>query len=254
MEAVVCSHDEVQLRRSGVLMLIRGGQAVVIHTTPGLEESMLRLLLLGPAFALLLQQRGNLVLHAAAVAVRGAAVGLLGASGSGKSTLAAALHDRGHRLFADDYIALHQRASGSVVHPGFPQLKLWPDSAAALGHNPDRLPRLHPNAEKRTRRVTRRFARRPAPVGQLYVLTEGDCLQIERLSPRDALIELVRHTYAARLLQQLDASQHFLQCAAVARAVPVARLTYPRRLELLTEVAHLVETDASGHSRVTAPG
>src|SRR2546422_8615170 len=66
-----------------------------------------------------------------------------------------------------------------------------------------RSPRLHPNAEKRTRRVTRRFARRPAPVGQLYVLAEGDCLQIERLSPRDALIELRSEEHTSELQSRL---------------------------------------------------
>ena len=77
-------------------LLIRGGSEIVVERAPNVEESRLRLLLLGAAMGVLLHQRGLLVLHASAVEVCDGAAIFLGGRGWGKSTVAAALHARGH--------------------------------------------------------------------------------------------------------------------------------------------------------------
>src|SRR5439155_11302653 len=130
---------------------------VIAHPTFGVHEVTLRLLLFGPVLAVLLHQRGRLVLHGSAVVLCGAAVGVLGASGWGKSTLAGLLHRRGHRFITDDVVAVDVE-HGRTVAPGIPELRLWPDTAAALGHDPDVLPPLHPRHQKRARRRQPRVA------------------------------------------------------------------------------------------------
>ena len=67
----------------------------------------------------------------------------------------------------------------------------------------------------------------PAPLllRRIYVLAEGQANEIEPLRPQEALVELVRHSYVARLLEATGtASSHFLQCASLANRVPICRL------------------------------
>ena len=92
--------------------LVRGGREIVIDPAPGVEERLLRLSLLGPAFALLLHQRGFLVMHASVVARGDRAVAILGKNGWGKSTIAGALYAKGYDLVADDVAAVQLDAGG----------------------------------------------------------------------------------------------------------------------------------------------
>lgn len=96
---------------------IQGGQEARIEAAPGVAHATLRAFLLGPVLAITLYQRGYLVMHASAVAMRDArgewgALGFLGHSGAGKSTMAAALHARGHRVVSDDIVVV------PILQPG----------------------------------------------------------------------------------------------------------------------------------------
>ncbi len=227
--------------------LIRAGREIVIDPAPGVEARLLRLYLLGPVLALALHQRGWLVLHASAVSLGGQVAGFLGGSSWGKSTMAAALHRRGHLLVADDYVAVAAEAAHAgpiLIYPGFPQIKLWPEAAASTGADPAHLPQLRPDLEKRARRLEAGFADEPLPLGRLYVLEEGENIAVAPIEGQAAVIELVRYSYAARALPQLDAAGHLRQCAALLRQVPVRRLRRPRDLNALDAVAECVEGDA----------
>ena len=112
---------------------VRGGREIVVDPAPGADPRVVRLFLLGPALAVLLRQRGLLVLHASGVSLKDGAALFSGASGSGKSSLAAVFHQRGHQVAADDVVALEVKQDTSLVLPAIPQLKLWPDTATALG-------------------------------------------------------------------------------------------------------------------------
>lgn len=223
--------------------LVRDGREIVVDPAPGVEEQVLRLFILGPALAVLLHQRGLLILHASAIAVDGGAVAFLGGSGWGKSTMAAALYARGHGLVADDVTVVDLDGNDPKVFPGFPQLKLWPDTAVSLGRKPETLPRLHSQIEKRACRVMNSGPPVSMPLRRIYVLDEGTDHAIEPIGGQDALVELVRHSYAARLIQQVNASLHFLQCANLANKVPVRRLKRLRSLSALPELAQIVEED-----------
>jgi hypothetical protein len=252
---------------------VRDGKEIVVDVAPDADEQALRLFLLGPVLSILLQQRGLLVLHASAVSVGGGAVAFLGASGWGKSTTAASLHALGHSLVADDNVAISlanvkdsgEAASpngGAVVLPAFPQIKLWPDSALALRESVDDLPRLHPEMEKRAWRAAENFDSAPLPLRRVYVLhgsvndnaspTATDTFEpsIELLRPREACMELVKHTYCTPLVGGPGgngmATSHFAQCADLAQKVAVCRL-YSRHatqgLSVLPRLANLILDD-----------
>ena len=243
---------EVCLAYAGVGAFgVLGGREILVDPTPGVDEGVLRLYLLGAALGTLLHQRGALVLHASAVAVRGGAAAFLGSSGGGKSTTAAALHARGHPLIADDVVAVQEGAGPpegwrGLVYPGFPQLKLLPEAALALGETPETLARLQPALDKRARPAHRGFPSQALPLRRVYVLAEGPDLAVEPLEPQEALMELVRHSYTIGLLQATAAAPaHFRQCGRLVRAAAVRRLRRPRCLTALARLARLVEDDVA---------
>lgn len=244
--AVTAEEGYLSWNEIGVF-LVRRGREIIIDRLPSVRESLLRFFILGPALALLLHQRGQLVLHASAVSIDGEAVAFLGGSGWGKSTVAATLHAQGHGVVADDLVAVDRPGGAPIVYPGFPQLKLWPEAAAMLGNAPDRLPRLHPLLEKLAYPAVRGFSTNPLPLRRLYVLAEGSNAQVEALEPQAAFVELIRHTYTARVLDSTRTPLHFLQCANLAAKVPIRRLTSQRSLAALPGLATLVEKDLAAN-------
>jgi len=224
---------------------IRNGSEIQVEPFEGADDRAIRLLLLGPALAVLLHQRGLLVLHASAVSFGASVAAFVGEKGEGKSTLAAALHARGHPLVADDLVAVELDDSSVVrVRAGFPQLKLGPDVLVQLGEDAETFPRLHPDYDKRARPVSRMASDRSLSLARVYVLESGESHLIEPLAPQQTFVELVRHSYLAELLPRTDESEsHFNQIVALASRVPVRRLRRRRDLATLPEVAMFVESE-----------
>lgn len=228
--------------------LVRNGKEIIIDPLPGVEERVVRLPLLGAVLAVLLHQRGFLVLHASSVAVNSSAVAFIGEKGWGKSTMAATLHARGHNLMADDVVAVDVNNTKSpMVLPGFPQMKLWPEAVASLGDDPETLPQVHPQAEKRACRVTKNFLQEARPLRRIYVLGAGIEPRIKAIQPQEAIPHLISNSYMARfgkqLLQGMEAATHLHQCTRLIKNVPIYRLERPRSLSLLSAIAQLVEED-----------
>jgi hypothetical protein len=243
------SSEAVYLCREDIgTVLVRGGCEIVVNPVPEANEQALRLLILGPALAVLLHQRELLVLHASAVSMAGGVVAFMGGSGWGKSTTAAALYARGYSIVADDVMAVQIETDTGLctVAPGFPQLKLWPKAAASsLGDMPETLPRLDPRLDKRARRVAREFTSAPLPLKRIYVLDEGEHHEVEYLRPQDALLKIIAHSYCSGLLPSTGASAHFLQCTSIVNNVTVCGLRRRRSLSALSELTQLIEEDLS---------
>jgi hypothetical protein len=199
--------------------LVRGGTDVVIDPSPLVDEKTLGRFVLGPVLAVLLRQRGYLLLHASAVAVAEKAVLFAGSSGWGKSTMAAALHAREHSLVSDDMAVLRVEEDPPVVFPSFPQLKLWPEVLLSLGEDPEKLPRWNPDLEKRVRSACQELSSTPLPVERIYVLDEGKATELLPLSPQEAFVKLVRHTYGSDYGMQtamgVGSASHFAKCTSL---------------------------------------
>jgi hypothetical protein len=242
------SPEGIYLGWEGVgAFLVREGREVIVEPCPGVEESLLRLFILGTTLAMLLHQRGEVVvLHASVVVMAGEAVAFVGAKGLGKSTMAAALHSRGHDLLSDDILAVDLREDNPLALPGFPQLKLWPDALSSLGCDAEALPRLRPELEKRAQFVNAGFTYAPVPLKRIFVLGVGAEPMVELLQPWEVLRALMPHWYGARfgagVLRALGLGAHFLQCAELGRKVPVYRLKRPKDLTAMPEVVRLVES------------
>jgi hypothetical protein len=240
--------EEDRLFWQGVgTFLVRGGRDIVVDPFPGLDERILRLFVLGPVLAVLLRQRGHLLLHASAVAVADEAVLFLGSSGWGKSTMAATLHARGHALVTDDIAVLRFEEGCPTVFPGFPQLKLWPEALVSLGDDPEKLPRWNPHLEKRARSASHKFPSTPLPIKRIYVLDKGNAPEILPLRPQEAFMELIRHTYGSdyglQTVMGVGSAPHFLECAGIVDKVTMCSLKRQKSLFQLSEVAQLIDED-----------
>ena len=159
------------------------------------------------------------------------------------------------KLLADDVVALDlSNSGGPMVLSGIPQFKLWPEAVSSLGDNPELLPQIFSGCEKRARRVTDRFSKRPLPLKGIYALSKGPIPEIKFLPPQEAIVELIRNSYVARfgkrLLHGVEAATHFRQCTSLANRVPVYSLDRPNSLSLLPAVAQLLEEQLSRERQV----
>jgi hypothetical protein len=226
------------------MFLVRGGREIIIQPVPGLNESVLRLFILGTTLAMLLYQRGLTVFHASAVAIDNEVVAFAGVKGAGKSTFAAALHAAGYELVADDIVAIDASQGHSMVLPGFPHLKLWPDSINLLGSAPELLPRLRPELEKRSYAVSTRFLQKPLPLRHFCIIDAGSALHLEPLQPHEALTALMPHWYGSRFgmerLRALGLADFFRQCIGVANSATIYRLKRPRSMPSVADISRLI--------------
>lgn len=200
---------------------IRDGASVVVEPARDAAERRVRLNLLGAAFGVICHQRGILPLHASVVEIDGRCAAFLGRSGAGKSTMAAALQARGARLLGDDICAIHMPAGDrAFVWPGVAFLKLWDDSAQALGYGdrPENLPRslkLHFAA------TAEAPAMDPRRLDGLYVLAEAvgaTEAAPEAMPSADALNALLTNTFRPTVMAAMGLrATNLMQCSELLR-------------------------------------
>lgn len=108
---------------------VHAGACIRVVVMEGADLGLITAYLQGYMFAILLQQRGHLVLHGTVLQHKGRAIAICGVSGSGKSTLAATLMLQDWALVSDDLCVFDH--DGCVMQ-GCDDLKIWPDVAEVL--------------------------------------------------------------------------------------------------------------------------
>lgn len=229
--------------------LISDFSRIDIEPAPGVDDALLAFPLLGPVMALLLHQRGLLVLHASAIAVAGRGAIFMGDKGAGKSTTASALIRAGHDLLTDDVVALDlANPATPMIVPGFPQIKLAADAAAAISLGQAEVrPQVHPAIEKMQHRLHGAFSGGTVPATRIYVLERGQKAGITPLPGIAALPAIIKFSYVTRFgraaLSGDFATLHFRQCSAIANHVGVFRLEVPTGLDRIGEAVEVIEAD-----------
>jgi hypothetical protein len=128
--------------RRSARFLVEGGQKITIDRNPLAEDDLICAQLFTSVLAVLLRQRGLLVLHANVVVTPRGAIAILGESGSGKSTSQAGLIKHGCSMLADDVAALRLEKNETILAlPGIPRMNLCEDAAIKLGHDIQKLRR-----------------------------------------------------------------------------------------------------------------
>lgn len=225
--------------------LISDGSSITVDAEPSASDALLRNFILGPALAVALHQRGTLVLHASAVMMGGVAALFLGDSEWGKSTAAAACYLDGGALVADDTVAVVDIGVRPSAVPAIPVIKLWPDSLIALGLDPEAFDLVHEELDKRRFPAGRGFPVEPVPIGAAYVLSDG-FVGLEEIHGSEALIELVRHSYAVDLLRASSTQgRHLQQCADLLTRVRLCRLGAGDSLGDVRRIPAVISADLS---------
>ncbi|MGB3757359.1 MAG: hypothetical protein WBA07_13445 [Rivularia sp. (in: cyanobacteria)] len=235
------THEEAIFSNKYVAtFVIKNGCEVTAIPVHSVEDSLIRLSIIGTIFAILLYQRGLFVLHGSAVEVDGGAVAFIAPSGWGKSSMTAALHAKGYPLIGDDVVPVSIEGNRMSVFPGFPQLKLYPQVAETLGQDKSKLHLLHPELEKGGFRVTKQeFSQTSLPLKRIYALAKDTTLGIEPIQPQEAVIHLVRNSIPTRWFQP-NSTSHFLQCSDIAKNIPFYSLKRSNDLSTLPTLAQMV--------------
>ncbi len=214
---------------------------------PAQSAALAELRLLGPVLSYWLERRGIPTLHASAVATDRGAVAFLSRKEGGKTGLAAAFLQAGLPLVTDDVLPVEEAGGTFLARPGYAQMRMWPDEAAHFVEGWEGLPTVHPDISKRRVPVGDggfgTFHDASLPLACLYVperVTEGT-VEIQDVSPRDAVIELLRHSFSPRLVEAVGLGPRRLDFfARLAMQVPVRRLRYPSGFDRLPEAVERV--------------
>lgn len=244
-DAWLLTRDATYLRCSLGSCRVRDGREITVMPASGVRPGPLVELISGMAFAILFHQRRELVLHASAVAVSGGVVAFIGRPLSGKSTLAAALLSQGCTLVTDDLMPVRFVDGIPVVYPGVPVLKLWPDAVRVTGRDPAGMPTVWPGGQKRLWNLEEAVLRHALPLSRLYILDQGSEQTVSRMPPAEAVYELARGSYGARLLHAVDTARQFRQATELVQLVPVYRLRRVPVSGRLPELVGLVEDHLS---------
>ncbi len=223
-----------RLRYSDGTEFIINSQATRVDVdwpTP-LTEADAAVYLLGPVLGFVLRLREMVPLHASAVMIGGRATAFVGDAWAGKSTTAAAFAALGHRVLSDDLLPVVDNGVPIVACPSHPRLTMWPDSARALFGTSEELPALTPTYDKRYLDLQpgHRFHPTPVPLEVIYVL--GDRARVLQgwrvvpLTPRAALMALVKNTYGSYLLDARMRALEFELSSRLVEQVSVRQVTF----------------------------
>ncbi|MBI3578242.1 MAG: hypothetical protein HY276_01630 [Ignavibacteriales bacterium] len=216
--------------------------------------------LLGPVLAFILRLRGITCLHGSAIALGDQAIAMLGPAGSGKSSTAAAFAKLGYPVLADDILALRDEGNVFLIHPGDPQLCLWPASVKALFGSTDVLPRLTPNWDKHYLDLTTKGYQTcecALPLAAIYILdersTDPAAPFVAAMTGHAGFIGLVANAYGNLIPDEAGQNHMFDLLGRIMVRVPSRRVT-PRtdidNLSLLCEII-LKDFHALGRSCVS---
>ena len=130
-------------------------------------------------------------------------------------------------------------------------MRMWPDEALYFLGRFEELELVHPEYLKRRVPIGLHsfgsFCRDSQPLKVLYLpeRRNGDiATRIASISPKDALIELVQHSFSPRTVAALGLEAERMKFfAGMVMHVPVRRLHYPSGYRHLPEVREALEKD-----------
>lgn len=226
------------------------GREIRARRARGVPMRTLRHLLLDHVLPRVLDLRGALVLHAAAIATDAGAIVFLGKSGQGKSTLTASLARGGLAVLGDDVIVLREIAGVWHAVPSHPGLRLWPDSATLLEASASTGPVAH-HTNKQGGDAARMGAWRrdsPVPIARAYVLAPADASKLPAVEPlptRGVFAQIVAQTFRFDPGANSPLRDELRTLTRLAAAPWFRTLVVPRDYAALPGVRACIERDLS---------
>ena len=196
-------------------------------------------------------QQGEETLHATVVEISDRAIALLGPSGAGKSTLAAFLINQGGTLVTDDMLRVTFEHGAVFAQPGPPRIKLFREPADR--YLPERLEvgYWNPLGEKLIFEPDKKGGSlAPRMLSALYHLeapsppTVLDHPLLERLRGVALFNTILSSSMESILQSPARLERQFRFAERLAEKVPLFRLTYSRKLNLIDQVASRIYESA----------
>jgi hypothetical protein len=223
---------------------------ICCYATPDTPAETIRHLILDQVLPLLLSRHGRIVLHGSAAATPRGAIAFVGETGWGKSTLVSSFAEAGMAVLTDDCLLLHENASRLLVIPSYPGVRLWPETALTVfGTDKPWTQVAHYTQKKRLgAEAGIRFCTWPTELRRLYFLAPPDesaRLRVERLSPRDTMLELVKYCYLMDVTDRARLHREFERLAEFALMPLFRRLTFPHDFSQLPTTREAILSDAA---------
>ncbi|MFZ6689830.1 hypothetical protein ACO0K0_19005 [Undibacterium sp. SXout11W] len=226
---------------------------VEVSWTDGVSTVDIPRVILGAICGRLLQWTGKLAMHGNAVQIGHGAVLFCTDSGGGKSTASAALVEAGFPLVCDDIATLKIEAETAYLQPGYPHLRLWPDSAVGLGEHWQDLPTVFRRTQTMGNKCYRDlqhcpelFCAEALPLNAIYLLQTRipgqNSTEINPISGRQAFPALFANIFQKELLAPETAACLFSVLTAVASRTPVFLVRAPDGLQYLPDFAEAIVT------------
>lgn len=204
---------------------------VTVAPFEGMKPGMERVMLTGTILSLLLQLRGECILHASAIERRGAALAFVGNSGRGKSTMATLMCREGAaNVVTDDVLRVEQSADGRpLARRGVRGLRLRTTAEAIVAT-------VEAEMGRRSSADDRAVVRPTWTSGELMPLLgiviptpnrEGGGLTAERLPTAAAMMSLLAFPRVLGWRDPAFLARQFDQMAWIAKQVPVFAVQVP---------------------------
>ena len=232
-------------------VVLAGAKRVLWRKLREVSDEVFFTYLLSQVLSYCLLARGFEPLHGTAIVAGEKAIAFLGDSGAGKSTLAATFLQQGYPLLTDDVLAVEFMGEGVWAWPGIARVKLNPDSADAVFWGRRSIPMNSFTSKMIFPLNDSPHGNDKVPLQALYVLPPKPStsrIVVRRLSGRSAFLPIVQNTFNNTVLHHDRLKQQFAFASRLVNLVPVKRLSYPRRLDLLPDVAEAILADISRES------
>ena len=250
---VEATDDQVRFEQSGLRVLVRGDDEVVVDWDEGADETILEALLYGMAARQVLLHRGTFTLHGSLVALEGRGAAIGGHSGAGKSTTALELVQRhGAVWLVDDVLPLRVEDGQVIAEPFERPVHLTDEAAARAGLAASLGVRVG-RGEVAKLAVPLARASGPVPVHQLAVLVREEAddapdLTVTDLRGAERLRRVVRLSNVSGLASMgRRADPFFAWSTALANALPTVEVVRAGAANSLAEVGHVVAERVVGH-------
>jgi hypothetical protein len=228
------------------------GQKIVCEPKPETPPNTIQHILLDQVIPLVINLKGGEALHASAVLTQYGIISFVGSTGMGKSTVAATFLKAGYPLLSDDCLALVEKDQNIYALPAYPGLRLWKDSASWLFGNEKAYNTVaHYTNKYQVEIETKKesFSTDPQLLKRIYNLFDTSeiggktDIVIERLSPRESFMTLVRAAFRLDITDRNMLTRQFHFLKRVASCVSVCRLIFPRNFNLLPAVREAILND-----------
>ena len=100
-----------------------------------------------------------------------------------------------------------------------------------MGENPNLMPKIQSNVEKRFYFTNENFINDDFPLKMIYSIKESDSTSIRDISLHESTIELVKSTLHATTFDNTQLSNNLKICAELAKKVPVKSLEVKKSLK-----------------------